>query len=196
MNKKAFTLLEIIVAVSIFMIVMVSVLQIFSISLDLTNKIDINRQMQENVKNVTSTISESVRIDWINWVKKNIVDNYSLSDSSNIVNWNFLKIWNDIYYLSDWYVSWNYSRVNFSDMQSICTLLKNNCFLVKNQSMLTNSWVALEDLNFTLMWEQKRKLVINFTMRPATKKWIKTSLIKKSKLVFQTTISERFIKTN
>ena len=44
--------------------------------------------------------------------------------------------------------------------------------------------------------EEKRKLVINFTMRPATKKGISANLIKNSKFVFQTTLSERFIKTN
>jgi len=61
MKNKAFTLVEIMIAVTIFMIVMISVMQIFGISSHLTNKIDINRQMQENIKNLTETISNDVR---------------------------------------------------------------------------------------------------------------------------------------
>jgi type II secretory pathway pseudopilin PulG len=60
-NKKAFTLIEIIIAITIFMIVMVSVIQIFLISSQLTNKVDINRQVQENIKNLTETIAEDIR---------------------------------------------------------------------------------------------------------------------------------------
>jgi prepilin-type N-terminal cleavage/methylation domain-containing protein len=60
MKNKGFTLVEIMVAITIFMIVMISVMQIFGISVNLTNKIDINRQIQENIKNLTETISEDV----------------------------------------------------------------------------------------------------------------------------------------
>jgi prepilin-type N-terminal cleavage/methylation domain-containing protein len=65
MNKKAFTLVEIIVAITIFLIVMVSVMQIFLVSSTLTNKIDINRQVQENIKNLTETITEDMRKNFI-----------------------------------------------------------------------------------------------------------------------------------
>ena len=196
MDKKAFTLVEIIVAITIFLIVMVSVIQIFLVSSNLTNKIDINRQVQENIKNLTETISEDLRNNTISGVKKSIIDNYELSDNSNMKNWNLLEIWTNKYYLSNSYEAGNYSRVEFDEIESVCTDLNNNCFLVKNNSRLTNSWVWFEKLNFTIMWEEKRKLVINFTMRPATKKGISANLIKNSKFVFQTTLSERFIKTN
>jgi len=196
MDKKAFTLVEIIVAITIFLIVMVSVIQIFLVSSNLTNKIDINRQVQENIKNLTETISEDLRNNTISGVKKSIIDNYELSDNSNMKNWNLLEIWANKYYLSNSYEAGNYSRVEFDEIESVCTDLNNNCFLVKNNSRLTNSWVWFEKLNFTIMWEEKRKLVINFTMRPATKKGISANLIKNSKFVFQTTLSERFIKTN
>ena len=196
MDKKAFTLVEIIVAITIFLIVMVSVIQIFLVSSNLTNKIDINRQVQENIKNLTETISEDLRNNTISGVKKSIIDNYELYDNSNMKNWNLLEIWANKYYLSNSYEAGNYSRVEFDEIESVCTDLNNNCFLVKNNSRLTNSWVWFEKLNFTIMWEEKRKLVINFTMRPATKKGISANLIKNSKFVFQTTLSERFIKTN
>lgn len=196
MNKKAFTLVEIIVSITIFMIVMVSVIQIFWISSILTNKIDINRQVQENIKNLTETIAEDMRKNSIVWVKKNVIDSYELSNSSIIKNWSLLEIWPNKYYLSDSDKWTSYPRVEFDQIDAKCWNLKNNCFLVKNNSRLTNSWVAFEKLNFTIMWEENRKLVINFTMRPATKKWIGSNMIKNSKFVFQTTLSERFVKTN
>lgn len=190
MNKKWFTLIEIIVAMTIFMVVMVSVMQIFSISSNLANKIDINRQIQENIKNVIQTISSDIRKYWIEGVgiEANI---YNLK----IGHW--LKLRNGTKYYIWQEVSWTLQRK--LDISS-CLELKNNCFLVKDDwvhiSKLTNSWVAFEKLEFTLMWDKTKKLAINFTMRPSTNKWINTNLIQNSKLIFQTTISERFIKTN
>ena len=198
MNKKWFTLVEIMVAITIFMIVMISVMQIFGISANLTNKVDINRQMQENIKNLTETIAEDIRNNKIEWVKKNKIDSYELSDNTKIVKWNFLKVWNNKYYLS--LDSENFIALDKSEIESKCSKLKNNCFLVKDdwidKSKLTNSWVAFEDFEFTIMWNKIKKLSINFKMRPSTKKWINSNLIKNSKIIFQTTLSERFVKTN
>lgn len=191
--RKAFTLIEIMVAITLFMVVMVSVMQIFWISSQLTNKIDINRQVQENIKNLTETIAEDIRKNWINWVKKEFWLSYTNNSTDN---WNLLKVWINEYYLSDGHNWTVYSRVYFDEINAKCWTLKNNCFLVKNDSKLTNSWLAFEKLNFTILWNDTKKLVINFTVRPATKKWISSNMIKKSKVIFQTTISERFIKTN
>ena len=186
-NKiNAFTLIELMVAITIFMVVMVSVMQIFGISNQLTNKVDINRQVQENIKNLTESISKDIRDYGISWV-------WIAADSYDLDKWNWIKLWNNRYYIS------NTDDLNRLVDISECSELKNNCFLVKNDweaSRMTNSWVAFEDLNFTILWEQKKKIVINFTMRPSTKKWINASIIKESKIIFQTTISERFVKTN
>ena len=190
MNRKWFTLVEIMVAITIFMIVMISVMQIFGISANLTNKVDINRQMQENIKNLTETISEDIRNNKIEWIsdKNDLIWNYDLE------KWNAIKLWNNKYYLSN-----TWSLVRLFDI-SECKDLKNNCFLVKNDwtnvSKLTNSWVAFENLEFHLMWDKNKKLSINFVMRPSTKKWINSNLRKNSKIIFQTTLSERFVKTN
>ncbi len=198
MKNKWFTLVEIMVAITIFMIVMVSVMQIFWLSSQLTNKVDINRQVQENIKNLTETISEDVRNYWIAWVKQNKIDSYSLSDYSNIIKGPFLKLWSNTYYLSLDNV--NYIALNKTEVVNECTNLDKNCFLVKNDwitsSRLTNSWIEFENIEFTIMWDKIKKLAINAKIRPSTKKWIRPDMIKNSKLIFQTTISERFVKTN
>ncbi len=193
-NINAFTLIEMIVAITIFMIVMVSVMQIFWISSQLANKIDINRQVQENIKNLTESISEDIRnygIGWI-WIE---ADKYDLS------KWHWLCLWSNQSNCFNWikyYISNTESLTRLLDI-SDCSDLKNNCFLVKDDwtaSKMTNSWVEFESLNFTILWNDKKKLVINFIMRPSTKKWINSNLIKNSKIIFQTTLSERFVKTN
>jgi len=186
MSKKWFTLIEIMIAITIFMIVMVSVMQIFGISTQLTNKVDINRQVQENIKSLTETISEDIRNYSITWVWTEI-------DTYDLIKWNALQLWNIKYYLSN-----DDSLVRLFEITK-CQELKNNCFLVKDDwtpSKLTNSWVAFEKLEFNIMWDKIKKLVINATIRPSTKKWVSSSVIKNSKLIFQTTISERFVKTN
>jgi len=195
-NNIWFTLVEIIVAITIFMIVMVSVLQIFWISVNITNKVDINRQIQENIKNLTEDISENIRKNKISWLKNEITDNYKTDSKTK---WVILKtgtwVLENKYYLS--LDDKNYSIIPKSDIWK-CLELKNNCFLVKDDwiraTRLTNSWVAIENLQFEILWEKIKRLIITFTMRPATKKWINANLIKNSKVYFQTTLSERFIK--
>jgi len=60
-KKAAFTLIELIVSMTIFTIIMVSVMSIFIFSSQLSGKIEINRVLQENIKNVVETIAEDVR---------------------------------------------------------------------------------------------------------------------------------------
>jgi len=54
-------LIELIVAITIFALIMVSVISVFIFSSSLSQKIEINRVMQENIKNVVETIAEDVR---------------------------------------------------------------------------------------------------------------------------------------
>jgi prepilin-type N-terminal cleavage/methylation domain-containing protein len=59
-NKLGFTLIEVIVSISILSIIMISIFAIFNLSADLNNKIDISRSMQENIKNIRQIISEDI----------------------------------------------------------------------------------------------------------------------------------------
>ena len=62
--------------------------------------------------------------------------------------------------------------------------------------MVSNSQVYFRDLRFTISQENIKKVTINFTMQPSSKKGVKPDLIKNSEMIFQTTLSERLIKTN
>lgn len=205
-NNKAFTLVEILVAITLFMIVMVSVMQIFWISSDLTNKVDINRQVQSNIKVFMETLSEDIKKNWVWWVKNEIPDWYT---NNSLDKWVILQIWQNKYFLSNDEI--NYSLLSKNDIENTCKEninwawininLKNNCFVAKqfpdgSVSKLTNSWIAFENIEYSILWEDHKKLVINFFIRPSSKKWISPKLINKSKIIFQTTISERYIEVN
>jgi prepilin-type N-terminal cleavage/methylation domain-containing protein len=60
-KNTAFTLVEVIVAITILSIIMISVLVVFISGSDVSAKIDIQRGMQENIKNIVETIAEDVR---------------------------------------------------------------------------------------------------------------------------------------
>lgn len=64
-HTPAFTLVEILVAMSILAIMMVSILSVFLFSSQMSHLVDLNRVTQENMKNVLEDISESVRKEGI-----------------------------------------------------------------------------------------------------------------------------------
>lgn len=186
---KAFTLIEILISITILSIIMISVIQIFIHSTWVTSKSDINRIMQENIKNVMSHVSEDIRKQWISWTSVSIWWNCDMINNT----WSklCLKSSNE-YYLSEWAGDYNIrSNRNF------CSLFENTCTIVKKNlnnwevSPLTNSFVAIKDLEFTISNDVVPKATINIVMQPAVKKWFKTDIIKENKLIFQTTISER-----
>jgi len=61
LHKQAFTLVEILIAVTIFSIIMISVLMIYITATDISKKYDINREMRNNIKSVVEDIAEEVR---------------------------------------------------------------------------------------------------------------------------------------
>ena len=202
-TNKAFTLIEVIVSVSIFSIIMISIIAIYIVSSDTSIKSDINRAMQENLKSVITEMSEDIIKNWILWVSDSIILDWC--DLSSPREW--YKDWSTIclkseseYFLaSKDDVSWDYKIVD----KDYCSTLANQCFIVRKSKELekpeplTNSLVTVRDLNFyvtTAFW--LNKVTINATFQPSNKGWIKPELIKESKIYFQTTISERPILTN
>jgi len=189
-KNKAFTLIEVIVSVSIMSLIMVSVFSIFALAWDLNNKIDVTRLMQENIKNITEKIAEDVRKKWLN-----ICDSWSYcynfwSDNYLTLDEIYINWWYQ-YYLAEKNNSWDWIKQE----NSHCSDLANNCSLVfnnwTNTNPVSNSWVQFKDFNVYVSKDAQPKITINFTMMPATKKWIKTELIKENTIVFQTSLSER-----
>jgi len=195
-NKlKAFTLIEILVAMTIFSIIMISVFMIFASANATALKIDITRAMQENTKNIVETIAKDLREQSLSWVSDQV-----LSDCDFWTN--FMKKWDKLCFENN---SYFLAKKEWDDFirtdKEFCSYIKNNCYIVKSFWSdivpLTNSLVAIKNLEFSVFSQENMipKIIINYTIQPATRKWISSNLIKKSKIVIQTTLSDRFIKT-
>ncbi len=187
-NFTWFTLIEVVVAVTVFSIMMVSVIFIFINSSEVSLKIDINRALQENSKNIVETIAEDLRKNSIadcswgitEWCKSNLVKSST---------WVQLWIWTNHYYLakkvwSDYILTDN----------TYCGITNNQCFIVKNWELLSNSSVKIDSLEFSIFSEHIPKVQINLLIKPMTGKWVKSNLIKNNEINIQTTLSERYLK--
>ncbi len=187
-KKSAFTLIEMVVSITIFSIIMISVMTIYIISSDISIKADINRVMQENIKSVVEHISEDVRKNKIEWVTHSLALEPCDFDPDS---WKY-KVWSTLC-TSDWtyYLAnelWNWQN------DSYCEEFINHCVIYKLWSgPITNSYVSIKELQFSVSNESIPKVTINMIVQPAIWKWIKSKLIKNNELIFQTTITDRVI---
>ncbi len=194
-KRNAFTLIETIVSITILSIIMVSVLFIFVSSTDMSYKIDINRAMQENIKNIDEQLSEDIRKNGVNICNGWGTDCYdfSFSPSDKYIESDTLYIWENTYYLAKEITGGSFVK---SWSISDCNKLEDQCILVKNGNMpLSNSQVHLSELRFFISQEDIPKVTIGFVIKPSIKKWVKINLIKENSIIFETTISQRIIKS-
>lgn len=181
--KKAFTLVEIMVAVTIFWVVMVSVMWIYIVSTEATYKSDINRLIHENVKNIVTNLNESVLKEWIKWVSSYITSSCDLW-TWEMKSWIKLCTWNWEYFLKD--LNWQISDIN--------KCKKEDCFLVRketNESKVSNNLVAIRDLKFYVTNNSVPKVTVYMKLQPSSTSWVRKSLIEQSTFELQTTISSR-----
>lgn len=197
-NKKWFTLIEVIVALTIFSIIMISVMSIYIISSETTYNSDINRAMQESIKTVSIDISEDIIKNGIYWVEPWTLPLWWDCKSSidSIDSWIKFCTWKDSivskYMLSKETISW-YAIASIEDCDKIDSL----CFLTKQlpwwlHSPLTNSLVTVRNIEFKVSnYNWVKKVTILLKVQPSIKSWVRTSVVKSNVFNFQTTISER-----
>lgn len=205
--KSWFTLIEIIVSITIFSIIMISVMMIYASASWVSYKIDLSRSMQENTKNIVESISNDIRNYGISWVS---LESWVDDCNFDYTDWLY-RIWDKLclgdgsiiwyeYYIAKQAIdgtTWN--RIESSQMWVECWNLKDECVLVrldKSSGIVTrisNSLINFRDISFLVSKEDIAKVVVNFTIQASARKWVNSSLIENSKLVFQTTISQRLI---
>jgi len=198
------------VAMTIFWIVMVSVMMIYSIATQISIKSDINREMQQNIKSTIEAIAEDVRKNKIVWVatepNTDPTDNFEKNKS-----WTRLKT-SAFHYTLFWYKASIWEKVSDASPRktAFCNDIKNTCFIMKcknnstsnNDSCwpsfrvwpLSNSKISISNFSFYVTDGKIPKVIIKFIAKPSVKKWLAAKLVEKSKLIFQTTISERGLK--
>lgn len=188
-NVRWFTLIEVIVAVTILSIIMISVFNVFFLASNLSNKTDASRIMQENIKNLVEIISEDIRQNEILWVNSDIViwACTGFISVNNYIKWTKLCVWSNEYYLA----SYNWSvwvRKESCNLWENCSIVRKNW---SNIDPITNSFITFNYLNFYYTNDNIPKVTIIFESQPATWKWLKPELIKENKIIFQTTFSKR-----
>ncbi len=201
-HKQAFTLVEIIVSITIFSIMLISVMSIFIFASQMSTRVEINRVMQENIKNVIEDISENVRKNSINWVQDGLSWWCKLPlDMKSTEKWDKLCIWWNIEYTigkkdpvsGDWERS--------SNIEADCGDIDDICYILKKDSSgdyypLSSNFIHFENIKFLVTNTDIPKLTIQILARPAYKKGLPTKVIKNNSLSIQTSLSERLIETH
>lgn len=188
-NIKAFTLIEVLISITIFSIIMVSVISIYIANIDVNNKSNINRVLHENMRNVFTELNEEVLKNGISWVSLDSLDTGCDIGSTDLFStWTkFCSNGVNSYFLAK-KISGSYNRVE----PSSCQLITDECSLVKNRIPITNSLVWVRDISFYVTENSGvKKLTYSITLQPSLKLWVKPNLIEKSKFTFQTTITQR-----
>lgn len=182
-NTFGFTLVELIVSISIMSIILVAIMSVFFSMNNVSQKTDIQRQLQINTKNAIESMAEDMRSHGVNSTSCSVIwadnNSYWCSNAGNK------------YYL------WKKDDLGVFSVASIqyCTEIKNNCYILKNGIPLTNSFLSVTWLHFMLLGnEDIPRLSIQMHARPAVKKWISSWLAEASKVQIQTTISQSFLK--
>ena len=204
-TSQAFTLIEILISMTIFSIIMVSVMMIYVTATDTSKKYDINREMRNNIKSVVEDIAEEVRKNDIEWVKSDYLWDFNFSNWS----WSRLKLknWPEYRLVKYNKISWDeYDNLTPAEKEWLslwdnCLDIKDMCRIVKFDNSgteiwpLSNSKVSFTDLSFNVTGSLAvPKVTLNFTARASVREWVRSELAEKTKIIFQTTVSERVLK--
>jgi len=187
-----FTLIEILVSITILSIILVSVFAVYISSSEISLKTDITRALQQNVKSSVEKISEDIRKNGFDCVRNSIALESCDLAGINITNeWSILTIWWNHYYLAK-YDGTLYGITNVSECDEIdekCTLVMKNW--TSSAKPIMNSWVDVKNIQFLASSTGPKKVTILMTLQPAIWKWIRANLINENRFYFQTTISQR-----
>jgi len=193
MNKKAFTLIELILAITILSIIMLSIFVIYTNVIESNKKLELSRILQENARNITETIARDIREKWVDFSYYN-----NFTQQLDYSSWNTILAvkWEKRYCLMKW------------DNSCDTTCYENalNCYLwVLEWDRVSDERVQVNNLHFYISgsWnnsitnmsnEAKVTLVFDLSIIPG--KWIRSELANETKMKIQTTISEKIYKNN
>lgn len=198
-----FTLIEVLVAITILSLIMTAVIVTFITSSRVNNTVDSSRELQRNIKTAVEAIAEDVRKHGIEKIEK--VGWFSNNKEWELEAWEILVIDADgvlkKYFIWEKNLSWTWeARNNVS-----CKEVTRECRLLLNMngvtSPLTNSRVQFEDLSFyadlsdpsSFTERYKDRVQVNFKIKPSYKKGLSKEFADRAQMTFQTTLSERII---
>jgi len=192
-NKSWFTLIEMIVSVTILSIIMLSIFVIYKNIVYANKKLELDRIIQENSRNIVETLATEIREKGINY-------NY-YSILSEKLDYN--GIGNTILAINN---SWEYCMQKQKNAcAKECYKDNKGCYLWKLDSdiKLSDENVSIKNLRFyisgnpdsaTFDDKQEWKVTIVFDLWITAGKWLNSEIIKDSSIHLQTTIGAKFYK--
>lgn len=207
-HNTGFTLVELIVSITIFSMIITAVVSIFLFSSQMSTRVELNRAMQENIKNVVEDMAEEVRIGGIEGVIPLGQSDTSCNSSSSGAMTSWFKVCMNsgveyvLGYMDESLGTWRIiSDVNECSIPTDANPDTYTCRILKRYTPsddyfpLTNSFIAFENINFVVTNPEIPKLTLVLTLRPSAYKWLSREIVERNTLTIQTTISERLIKT-
>lgn len=199
-RQKWFTLIEMIVAVTILAFIMLSVFVVYSNILQINKRLELNRILQENTRTMIEWIASEIRNKWITYSYYNDV----LSEPLDYAwSWNTLLAINNSAEPEKILVYCMQRQKTSCD--STCYSNPNWCYLWKLDSdiALSDDRVNINNLRFYISWKPSKditsedkewKVTVVFDISLSPNKWITPELAKANELHIQTTISEKVYK--
>lgn len=197
--RRGFTLIELVVAVAILSIIMLSVFVIYSNLVSVNRKLEQTRILQEQTRLITETIAADVRGNGIGIVtgkKFGECDDSFMGEQKKCLRTKQVAQ----YYLQQK----TEDGANYGACQESVT--KIPCQLVSAQGEpITSDAVDVRDLSFLVTGTSgsgatnesiEGKVQLSFRIGIAPRKWVSSEIIKNSFITVQTTISEKIYKSN
>lgn len=212
-----FTLIELIVSITILSIIMLTIFSIYSNVVQVSKKLELYRYLQQNIRSITELLANDIREKWVDYARYNNPSEKSINYSS----WNvFLFIKGSKTYgifkkkVDDYELcpSINGIENNTCDLKNPKTISYFGFYTTdpKKPTILTTDTVTIKDLKYYIsatmagwiVWEpliwnpnsKEWKVTILLEIWIAPKQWISSSLATESVMKVQTTISENFYK--
>lgn len=211
--RSGFTLIELTISVTILSIIMLSVFVVYSHIITLNKRLDANRLLQENTRNITERIANDVRNNGISFsyydgstTDKN--RNYTASGSSILAvkdpNLNYRYY--TYYAMKKDPITGTYLQCLDSDLLNVNT----HCFLglqewIKAPVSITDDFVRLQSLRFFISGKDKDaldsrsnewKVTLVFSLGIDKSFAGGQELVKTESITTQTTISEKMYKSD
>ncbi len=198
-TNSGFTLIEMIVAITILAIIMLSIFWVYSNIINVNKRLELARALQENSRNITETVARDIRENGIDfWYYDWLTEDKKLD---YIWSWNSvlaIKWWIKYYLMKDilgtiticdiWVFDkdcffWSMSGSSFKKISDDRVEIRNVKFFI--------SWSGSENIqNTNAEW----KVTMVFDLWIAPWKGILSDLAKEYSIKVQTTISEKIYK--
>lgn len=214
-SHRWFTLIELMIAMSIFIVMSVMIMSVYINTTNTTRKLNATRQLSEVAREITERVAQDVR-------ESGIADGWNIGFDVNYDPWKsynyteegseFMSIlWRWVYVYGKKTETWMVPCAD-SPSENTKTDTKIHCGLYfvlpwdngKDAYNLVDSFimdeskkrVKIQDLKFYISgwdWTTKKvTLVMTLTLMPRV--WVPASMLENTKLQIQTTISERWWK--